>query len=115
MRGAAQAAPPQDPVATAAPSERGNLGLDEGGHRGEVVGDVVDQDLDLDAVDRIDREHAFPSRREESVRLPKDYGQSGARSNRVKQCRGAPAAIASGLATAVAPPAFAHTARRLPP
>ena len=48
--GAAQAAAAEHPGAAAAAAQSGHLGLDERGDRGQRVGDVVDEDLDVERI-----------------------------------------------------------------
>jgi hypothetical protein len=46
---AAKAATAENPSAAPTPPEGGNLGFDEGRHRGKIVGHVVDEYPHLDA------------------------------------------------------------------
>jgi hypothetical protein len=57
VRRAAKTAAAEDPAPLPPPRQAGELGLDEGRHRREAVGDVVDEDIDLEAVDRFERAH----------------------------------------------------------
>src|SRR5262249_25436514 len=52
MGGAAQAAATENPCAAATPAEAAQLGLDERRHGRQRISDVVDDDLDVERVDR---------------------------------------------------------------
>ena len=53
MRSAAQATAAEDPRAATAASKACKLGLNEGGHAGQIVCNVVDQHMHIYAVNRI--------------------------------------------------------------
>src|SRR5512138_1063045 len=54
---AAEAVATENPCAAPPPAECGELGFDEGRHRREIVGYVVNKYLDLDAIGRFRRVH----------------------------------------------------------
>jgi len=59
VRGAAQAGTAQHPCGAASSCEAAQLRLDEGGNGRERIGNVVDENLDVDGVDRGKAGHAL--------------------------------------------------------
>jgi hypothetical protein len=59
VRGATQAGTSQHPGRATPSCEASQLGLDERGHGGERIGDIVDEDLDVDGVDGDKAGHAL--------------------------------------------------------
>src|SRR4029079_9972107 len=57
MSGAAQTIAGEHPLAMPPPSEAGKFGFDEGRRRGQAVGDIVDQAMELVAVDGVKLNH----------------------------------------------------------
>lgn len=75
MCGTAHATAIQHPVASPAPSQAGPFGFDKRRNRGQAIGDVVDEDLDLDALHRLKHAHLPFRLSSDRARLPARPGQ----------------------------------------